>query len=359
MRKAGLVLPVVSWAMLIGACNSGDVEPLPEAVDQALATSYGGEVTTDEQPAFGDPVLAGVTFQTEDVAVADRTVDRPELAGARTVNIALAWGYLRPHPEATTAVDWSGSITVDNAAVRVLRTLRFEDRTDVVIRPRTDIYSVAFTSQTLPHADGLLLSVVLAPSLNPNLEPVTLTFNSAPFTTTLTLEAGMRMNHVEVVDEAGHVFSYQIIRPDADGCSEGFLRGRWQGAGEVEGRVLGRMHGRFFSADGRVVGFMRGVFGQRENGKQVWFAKVIGADGRFRGLIVGRFGEGKFAGLILVRGDGDAKLIEGAVRGHYFDGEAEGSAGGFMGRWSQRCGEDPREGAPSDTDEPEVALDLE
>jgi hypothetical protein len=111
---------------------------------------------------------------------------------------------------------------------------------------------------------------VLAPSLNPNLEPVTLTFNSAPFTTTLTLEAGMRMNHVEVVDDAGHVFSYQIIRPDADGCSEGFLRGRLAGRGRGRGPRAGTDARALLQrrrAGGRL--HARRSFGQRENGQQV------------------------------------------------------------------------------------------
>ena len=65
-----------------------------------------------------------------------------------------------------------------NAGVRVLRRLTFEEPA-VVLRPRTDVHIVEFESQTRPHADGLLLDVVLAPSLNPVGGPVTLTFDTA------------------------------------------------------------------------------------------------------------------------------------------------------------------------------------
>src|SRR5262249_29835637 len=155
------------------------------------------------------------------------------------------------HPEATTPVDWSGSIKAQNAALHVLRKLRFEPR-DVVLRPRTDLSTVEFESHTQPHSDGLLLEVILAPSLNPGQQPVTLTFASAPFTDTLTLEPGMRMSQVKPADDAGHVVAYQIVRPDADGCREGFLRGVWKASGEVGGRALGVLKGRFITDEGRL-----------------------------------------------------------------------------------------------------------
>ena len=91
------------------------------------------------------------------------------------------WGYLRPHPDATEVVDWTGDISVSNAGLRGLRTLTFAEDS-IVIRPRADLAVVEFESQTRPHADGLLLDVVLAPELNPSGGPVTLSFNSAPFT---------------------------------------------------------------------------------------------------------------------------------------------------------------------------------
>jgi hypothetical protein len=353
MRNAPSLALTLSLAALLGACGSPEVETAtPDELDQALSSSYGGEIATDEAPAFGDPLLAAGELRLEDAAVADATTERPDLDGARRVRIALIWGYPRPHPDATEVVDWSGTITVANAALRVVSTLRFEERSDVILRPRTDIHTVAFESQTKPHADGLLLEVVMAERLNPEHRPVTLTFSSAVVESTLTIEAGMALSGVQTVDDAGHVLAYHVIRPDADGCAQGTLRGRWQAAGEVDGRVLGRLAGRFFTAEGRVRGHLRGVYGVRENGNQVWFAKVINAEGQFLGIIAGRWGEGKFAGLVLGRDE----IVKGVVRGQYFEADV-GGAGGFMGRWSERCGEDPREDRPSEGDEPEISLD--
>jgi hypothetical protein len=354
MRRNSLQRVAFSLPLALAACGSVvEDRESPEAVGQAVESEFGGDTTADEAPGFGDEALALPEFQSEDAAVSDMTTDRPELRDARHVRIAVIWGYPRPNPEATTVVDWTGNISVTNAGLRVLRTLRFED-TDVVVRPRTDLHVVEFESQTKPHADGLLLDVVIAPVLNPEGGPITLTFNSAPFTGSLTLQPGMRLNHVETVDDAGHVVAYHIIAPDADGCTEGFLRGRWHQSGEVDGHRLGTIKGRFTAHDGRIRGHLRGVFGVREDGKQVWFAKVIDRDGKFLGLLAGRYGDGKLAALFFTRNDADEKIVKGMVRGVYFDADGDHD-GGFFGRYSERCAEDPREGMVT-TDEPELTL---
>jgi hypothetical protein len=341
--------------LALAACGSV-VEDSPEAIDQAVESEYGDLDTTDEAPGFADPAIARPEFQLEDAAVTDMTADRPELADARHVRIAVIWGYPRPRPDATL-VDWTGNITVTNAGLRVLRTLRFEP-TDVVIRPRTDIHVVEFESQTQPAADGMLIDVVVAPALNPTNGPITLTFNSAPYTGSITLEPGMRMNQVQQVDDEGHVIAYHVIAPDS-GCTEGFLSGRWQQVGELDGNRLGLLRGRFIAHDGRIRGHLRGVFGVRENGHQVWFAKVIDRDGNFLGIVAGRYADGRFGGLFHTKNDAGEKIVQGMVRGFYFEGPADdASAGGFFGRYSERCGEDDREGMTATTDEPTLELAL-
>jgi hypothetical protein len=354
MRRTQLSL-ACSLPLALAACGSVVSEDSPEAVELAVGSSYGGETAADEAPAFGDQRLAAPEFQVEDAPVTDTTTVRPELDGARHVQIAVVWGYPRPTPDFTSRVDWSGTISVTNAGLRVLRVLRFED-TDVVVRPRTDLHTVAFESVTGPHADGLLLDVVIAPSLNPEGGPVVLRFDTAPYTGSLTIEPGMRLSHVQPVDDAGHVVAYHVIAPDGPGCTEGFFRGRWQTVADLEGGRLGVLRGRFTAHDGRIRGHLRGVFGVRENGHQVWFAKVIDRDGKFLGLVAGRWGEGKLAGLFLTNNDADERIVKGVLRGVYFEA-GEDREGGFFGRYSERCGEDRREGTASPSDEPAVELD--
>ena len=341
MRHLLLSLP---FALVACSSVTGDD---PASTAETLALSYGGADETDEAPAFGDAELTA----TEDTPAGDTITDGlPDLARARRVPILIVWGYLRPHPDATETVDWTGTITVENAALRIVRKIHFEDP-DVVLSPRTDIKTVEFESHTKLRADGLLVEVILAPALNPVNGQVTLSFNTAPFTDSLVIEPGMRLAQVRPVDDAGHVVAYHVIRPDGDGCREGFVRGVWRATGEVEGRQVGELKGRITGGDGTIRGHLRGVFGERRNGHQVWFAKVVGTDGAFAGVAAGRYGDGKLAGLFLGRG----RVVIGSIRGEYRDGDGDAD-GGFMGRWSERCGEDPREGQPSDGDEPEVDL---
>lgn len=355
MMKRALRTAFVLPLAVAAACSTDDLEDqTPDLIDESVQSNLGGATMTDEAPAFGDATMASAEFNAEDPPVADTSTDRPELAGARHVRIAVAWGYLRPHPEATEWIDWSGSITAENAGVRVLRRLRFE-QSDMVVRPRTDLHVVEFESRTRPLADGLLLDVVIDDSLNPGNGPVTLTFASAPFTDTLTIEPGMRMTDVREVDDAGHVVAYHVIRPNAPGCTEGFLRGRWQAVGVVAGHEVGRLMGRWVANDGALRGHLRGVLGERPNGKQVWFAKVIDKDGRFLGVLAGRYADGRFGALYIGKDGAGNVVVKGAVHGIYRDADGDRD-GAFMGRYSEMCGEEPTEGTPPEGDEPEVAL---
>jgi len=83
----------------------------------------------------------------------------------------------------------------------------------LIWRPRTDIRVIDFESQTGPDADGLLVDVILAPSLNPDLEPVTLTFTSRVFTASIAIEPDMQRVEITPVDDAGHVVAFRVIRP--------------------------------------------------------------------------------------------------------------------------------------------------
>jgi hypothetical protein len=322
----------------------------PADLDQMLAASFGGQTEDREAPAFGDADLLVPAFQGVDPRAFDRAVPFAMRRRVSHVRVAIQWGYLTPHPDATEPIDWSGSLRATNAGLRVLRRLTFED-SPLVVLPRTDVHSVEFASHTLPHADGLLLDVILAPSLNPGGGPVTLTLDTTPHSETIAISPGLRRAHVSRVDDAGHVVAYQIIRPDADGCSEGFLRGLWRSMETGDGRAIGVLKARFSADEGRLRGHLRGVFGERENGHQVLFAKMADLGGQFYAILAGRWGDGEFAGLLL----GRRREVRGVVRGLYLDGDGDHD-GAFIGRYSERCGEDAREGQTLDDDEPDITL---
>lgn len=322
----------------------------PSAIDQAVSSSYGGQTESDEPPAFGDSELLSAAFAAVNPKVNDPVGGR-NLRHAERVRVAIAWGAFPPQPDAEQVVDWGGSITVENAALRVIRTLRFED-TGLILRPRTDIHAVEFESQTKPFADGILVDVVLAPSLNPSNRPVTLAFSTAPWTETLTIAPDVRGTRVIPVDGAGHVVVYRIIRPNTDGCAEGFVTGLRRTSRTADGREVGVLKGRIDTDDGRLRGYLRGVFGQRRNGAQVWFAKMIDDEGTFRGIVAGRYGEGRLGGLIIAPNG----KVEGVVHARYTEDDGVHDTA-FLGRSSLRCGEDSRERMRITTDEPPIQFE--
>ena len=187
MQKSPLYGPVFGLAVAVAACGNA-VDGQGTELQAGLASSGASETAPDDTAAFGDD------------------------ANAHHVQIAITWGCLTPHPNATEWVDWSGSFSVSNAALRVVETLRFEND-GVVLRPRTDIHMVEFESQTRPYADGLLLDVILHPQLNPNRLPVNLRFDSAPFTDTLSILPGMELYWVKPIDDAGHTVTYKVVHP--------------------------------------------------------------------------------------------------------------------------------------------------
>jgi len=351
MSKTRLALLSLSLA----ACNgTSDTSSDPSTIEANLATSYGG-VTASPEPEIATGAEGAAVFADPTLPEGDPMADeRANLADARRVRILVAWGFFRLHPDATEIVDWSGSLTVTNAALRLVRPARFETATDHVILPRTDIHTIAFESQTRPHWDGLVVDVVLSPDLNPAGDPVTLTFDSAVANASLTIEHGMRRTVVTTVDDAGHKLAYHVIRPDHDGCAEGFLLGRWEVLARPAGHEIGTFFGRFIGSAGEVRGVVRGLFGQRRNGAQLFFGKIVNRDGDFLGVVAGRYGDGQFAGRLL----GDDRTVEGSVHGVYGDRDDDGD-GFFAGRWSQRCGERPDEGQPDAGDEAAEDLSVE
>jgi hypothetical protein len=91
-------------------------------------------------------------------------------------------------------------------------------------------------------------------------------------------------------------------------------------------------------AAGSATGHVRGVFGTRQNGNQLFSAKAIGSGGNLVGILAGRFGDGKLGGSFR---SGNHTLI-GTFRGVYGDGRWSGKVktadgavwGSFAGKWT-------------------------
>jgi hypothetical protein len=111
------------------------------------------------------------------------------------------------------------------------------------------------------------------------------------------------------------------------------MRGRWHQLRPHLGVYVGGVA----NADGDLIGHVRGIYGERRNGEQVFFGKFINRDGAFTGIMAGHYRDGEFAGRWITRA-GDA----GRVHGMYRDGSRDGVlGGGWVARYAEtRCAAD-------------------
>ena len=356
-------------------------------IDVALNDEYAGFKETDEEPDFGDVTIASAPDLNEEADAPEDTAEEQDLEAidgdgllsddptvevdgvrATRILVAVSWGHmLRPagatSDDATDPADaperevlnMSGTLSVANGALRIKRRLAFEDN-DYIVRPRTSIREVEFVSHTLPATDGLLVEVIAHPRLGtgPDSPPV-LTLNTASFEGSLEIAPGMRLSKVVRIDDTGNGVAYHVFRPtqDGDDCREGMVVGRWIKTRETEdGRPLGKFMGRYIAADGTTGGKVKGYWGKRINGSNVFFGKVINREGAFVGTLAGKARAGKLRGRFL----GKERRVRGVIHGMYRHApEADG--GLFRARYSQLCGELPTEGEIDANDEANDEVD--
>ncbi len=345
------------------ACPSGQPidnteTPSDDALDITVNESYGALTEADEDEAFGDeeltddPSLSREGDEVDDGSAVTDAEDALTTAGVplRRLTVSVVWGHLLPDFEETEVTDWSGTISVENAVLRVRRLIQF-DANDSISRPRSSAREVAFTSHTKPAYDGLLLEVVT----RANGEAPVLSMDTPAFTGSLVLDSDTPLSGRQVL-ENGNAIVYHIFRADADAdCKNGLMGGRYVKTRETDdGRAMGRFKGRYVSAGGTVAGHLRGVWGERVNGSKVLFAKVIGHDGQFKGILAGKYGDGVIKGRYL----GLNKEVKGAFKGFYRSAP-ERDGGFFRARWSEKCGELPSEGELDNHDEDNDEVDEE
>lgn len=309
------------------ACTDATPE---DEVASALELENGGLDSADEAPMFGEEAaFAGASLEAESTA-ADPIAADPEIvalrerAGVDHQRVMILWGQLPPDRTAAAHV-WDGRLALNRGALIVRREVGFEDRTDLVA-PRQIRTTVGFASTTQPFVDGLVLEV-----LDP--DPASAT----PLTLTYTPRGGGAELVFGLAELATGPVSYDVgaggdrmvatsLRAD-DACDHGFMRGRWH---QVRAN-LGRFLGVVADADGATIGHLRGVWGARQTGDQVMFAKYISLDGHFRGIFAGSYDAGEFSGRwIISTGD------HGRAQGRYRESVPGPDTGGaFIGRWAE------------------------
>jgi hypothetical protein len=330
------LLRIAPLALLSLAACTGVVTSDPFPVSESdLDQQNGGFEPTAEAPYFADSrveALDTFTPSFTDGAEMKSQVMSASVQGARSYHVALVWGHLPPARDAeltdpTPAVmNWDGTVSVDQGAVGLERTLRFDPAFGDKVLPRTSAQSIAFVSRTLPHVDGLLVRVVVPPNA-----PAVVHFRTKSLTQDIDLPSLTTKAGGVVRLDDGRNGLFWVGFQDEPSCAKGFVVGRW-----IKARpALGTFRGVASDESGAAIGWMRGIWGRSARlGQNLFFGKTIEKGGGFRGLLGGTYGAGEFSG----RWGTVRPQDEGRLEGYYSDGyERDDGRGVFVGRWSEAC----------------------
>jgi hypothetical protein len=317
-----LTVPTVACTTDSGAPNEDDLDGVTEAIER----ENGGYDTSDEAPMFGDEALYAAADIEAEATVSDSLATDPviiqlqQTASVVAREVVVMWGRMPADPDAAPRT-WSGELRLSRGGMLVQNRIAFEDAADRLL-PRVRRDAIAFQSVTRAHADGLVLTV-----FDPTptaADPLVLTYVAADASATYTIDLGtLEAGPVSV--DAGAGAQLVAIAHVRQACDHGFLRGRWRAFSEKAGHYAGIV----VDSAGKAVGHMRGIYGVRISGEAVFFGKLIGADGSFKGIIRGSFEAQGFEGRWLDRA-GD----HGLVRGLYRAGDTL-RGGQFLGRWAE------------------------
>lgn len=323
-------------AVSLAACNAVSTDEQEQDADEiasAIEEDNGGLDMNDTEPLFGEPEMFADAAIEPDNAVADPMASDPETAAelaapdAALFNVLVLWGQMPPDFHNRNGHEWDGTIAINRGAMVVRRTVGFEDATDA-LAPRDNRQSLSFISMTLPHVDGLILTIADPDPTAADPLVVTYTPRSGGdgFSATMAdLVAGVQSM---AVDGSGNRIAAAALPGRPDRCAHGTLRGRWHRVDDGRGKLLGVVS----NAEGEAIGHMLGVYGRRATGEQVFFGKYIDRDGAFRGLFAGGYRDGHFQGRWIVRDDPDHGVLAGEYR-ETIDGPETG--GLFIGRWAE------------------------
>ncbi|MGD8414508.1 MAG: hypothetical protein PVF33_09760 [Candidatus Latescibacterota bacterium] len=339
---------------MIAGCSSTE-EP---GIDDELVTReqvvnlddpYGGFNFGDEEPAFGDEQMSALYGPELNASYDDPTEDDPDVVRARdrlrpVTYLMITWGNLEADSTITSPTDWSGSLSAENGAICLKRTIFFDAHDQIL--PRTSRDLLEWVSHTQPHFDGILVALhkivkpdttVDSASVDVNDVAMSVTFDTGPLTVTINETDLADLHRVVTVDDAGNAVAFNTFKFYPQGCPQGFMAGQWR---PVADRPGGIFRGKWISANGVHEGYLRGIYGPSSDGDKVFFGKWIRRDGRFEGLLVGYYGNydahpgGWFRGAWLTR----SLHVGGHVNGVWNTRDTADRPGGFFkGRWKMAC----------------------
>lgn len=322
----------VSAMLIVGGCQKNSPTEPGQTEITELDKPYGGYSTSDELPAFGDPVMTS-DFQ-DDASINDAVASDPAFVAALDSNkvdayfIRIVWGLLEYDSTATEAVDFSGSAAITKGVLGVMKTIRFE-RNDRILLPRPDVKVVEWQSQTIGHLDGI--SLVILDRDTTDTEGL-FTFTTDLYERTFSYDELDSLDVVETVTEAGHQISIMAYKKQVIPFGGGFFDGRWIKSRKHGGKFMGR----WINNLGTRAGHLKGIWGTNSRNINVYFGKYITLNGRFGGLLSGNWGyaqDDTTKGWLEGRWVNRSLTSIGTMKGHWKIKNDSDRFGFFHGKW--------------------------
>ena len=365
-----LVIILVAW--IAGCSDNSTQNDVTESAN--VNADMGGYTATSEAPGFGDTEL--LASDAAEKEVTDPLLGTPSVTQytedttAAMFHFRAVWGRLEYDSTVTTQTDWTGSLTVSRGAEIIRKTIAFELGQDY-IPTRTDRQVVDWVSYTTVSYDGVVIDLFVPPATptfdtsftyetdslgniidstmvidTTTPEPVTVDFQTGPYSRTFTLEDLAALDTVVELDD-GNSIAFSAMQIYRYRCPRGFVAGGWG----VDTTGQGVFRGQWLAWDGSIAGWLRGTYGTDDTGRNVFYGKWINNAGDFEGFLAGTWkghpnyhanpraherAGGWFKGRIF---NADTVAI-GQLQGKYVS--SNGTRGNFFqGRWRLDCYDAP------------------
>jgi len=357
--------------ILFAGCSENPADTGSLSGDLNLEDEYGGYTANLETEGFGDEELVLEASQDEEFDDAmlltpgvDSLVEDPDVG---YYHFRAVWGQMCYDSTVTDPTDWSGSLTISRGAEIIRRVIRFERSQDYILE-RYDRKIIEWNSITTVHNDGICVDLFIPPvrpefdtllipevdilgdttwaeaidTTYPEPEPVTVTFETGPYSRTFSMDELMKLDTIVYMDDSSAV-AFHALKLNRIPCPKGFLAGIWG----VNKEGQGVYRGMWMNHRGTVAGYIKGHYGVNDDGMKVMFGKWISMSGEFEGFIKGTYGyncNDNANGNAFRKGPGwfranifSADRVEiGVIKGRY-QGARDRNHGFFQGRWKLRC----------------------
>lgn len=363
-----LAMMLLVW---FAGCSESPVDPGSLSGELNLEDEFGGYTAKIEPEGFGDEDLVLEANQDEDyddvmllAPGVDSLIEDPDVG---YYHFRAVWGQMCYDSTVTDPTDWTGSLTITRGAEIIRRVIRFELGQDYILE-RYDRKIIEWHSITTVHNDGIAVDLFIPPVIPefdtllipevdtlgdtawvevidttyPEPVPVTVAFETGPYSRTFTMDELMQLDTVVYLEDSSAV-AFHAFKLNRIPCPKGFLAGVW-GVDEEGNQVFSGM---WMSHWGAIIGYLKGHYGVNDDGMRVFYGKWISLSGEFEGFIKGTYGyhpnyhanenafrksPGWFAGKIYSANNEEIGVLKGKFRRAYGNNN-----GFFQGRWKLRC----------------------